>query len=55
VVSGTRKAAMSAKKRIVLANGALAAISLEGTQESSPYDLVPEVQATAGLHSQTLG
>jgi hypothetical protein len=41
------KAAPSAKKRIVPAIGALAALSLEGTEESSLHDQVPEVQSKA--------
>jgi hypothetical protein len=42
-VPRAKKAAPSAKKRIVPAIGALAAISLVGTQESSLHDQVPEV------------
>jgi hypothetical protein len=54
-MSGARNVALSTKKRIVPASGALAAISSEGTQESSPYDQAPEVQSKAGLRSQTPG
>jgi hypothetical protein len=48
------KAAPSAKKCIILAIGALAAISLEGSQESSPHDQAPDVQLKAGPHSQSV-
>jgi hypothetical protein len=49
---GTKKAAPSTKKCIVLAIGALAVISLKGTQESLQHDQVPEVQSKAGPHGQ---
>jgi hypothetical protein len=45
---GTKKGATSTKKRIILAIGALAAISSEGTQESSPHDEAPKIQLKAG-------
>jgi hypothetical protein len=45
-VSGA-KAAPCAKKHIVPAIGALAALSLDGTEESSTHDQAPEVQSKA--------
>jgi hypothetical protein len=45
---GTKKAAPSTKKCIVPAIGALAGISSDGTQESSPHYQAPEVQSKAG-------
>jgi hypothetical protein len=51
---GAKKAAPSVKKRIILTIGALATISSEGAQESSPHDQVPEVQSKVGLCGQTL-
>jgi hypothetical protein len=49
-----KKAALSAKKRIILAIGALAMISSEGTQESSPHDQAPKVQSKTGFCGQSL-
>jgi hypothetical protein len=48
-IPGAKKIAPSIKKRIVPAIGALAAISSEGTQESSSHDQAPEVQSKAGF------
>jgi hypothetical protein len=42
------KAAPSTEKRILLANGALATMPSEGTEESSLYNQVAEVQLMAG-------
>jgi hypothetical protein len=53
-VPGSRKAIPSIKKHIIPAIGALATVSSEGTQESSPHDQVLEVQSKAGPHSQSL-
>jgi hypothetical protein len=49
IVSGAKKVAPFAKKCIVSAIGALAMISTEGTQESSPHDQALEVQLKAEL------
>jgi hypothetical protein len=48
-----KKVTPSAKKCLVPAIGALATISWEGTQESSPRDQAPEVQSKVGLRDQS--
>jgi hypothetical protein len=45
------KAAPSTKKHIIAATGALAALSSDGTEESSPCDQAPEVQLKVKPHS----
>jgi hypothetical protein len=48
-----KKATTSVKKHIVPAIGALAEISLEGTQESSPLGQAPKVQSWVEPHGQS--
>jgi hypothetical protein len=52
-VTRVKKTTPSAKKHIVMAIGALAAISSEGTQESSLHDQALEVQSKEGLHGRS--
>jgi hypothetical protein len=54
IVPRAKKVIPSAKKPIVPAIGALATISLEGTQELSPCDQALEVQSKAGLWGRSL-
>jgi hypothetical protein len=53
IISGAKKATTSVKKHIVPAIGALAEISLEGTQESSPLGQAPKVQSWVEPHGQS--
>jgi hypothetical protein len=48
------KAAPSAKKHIIPAIGALAALSSDGTEESSPHDQAPEVQSKVDPHGPSM-